>query len=205
MNGTQLAAGCADGTVVVWSYPSGDVLFEEKKHSDLVGLIAWNPFKQDVLATREGKWVRNVMSICAQFPPIFFFFCFLPNCDEMSPEADRHLFPLLLRLHCPVDHRLCVPSFLFFYFSSFQFRENELLFWNSRRENGDAEKANHFLTMQRHVLTWSVAWISANQIAIGLQYGGIEIWEMDDDEGTSRVVKLFIHGDYVSRKEGRRP
>ncbi len=58
VNGTQLAAGCADGTVIVWSYPSGDVLFEEKKHSDKVKLITWNPFRQDVFATS----VYGVMS-----------------------------------------------------------------------------------------------------------------------------------------------
>ncbi len=75
VNGTQLAAGGVDGTVIVWSYPSGRVLFEEKKHSDEVNLIAWNPFRQDVLATRHSHLVRNVMSMltCDSSSTFYFF------------------------------------------------------------------------------------------------------------------------------------
>ncbi len=62
VDGTQLAAGCDDGTVIVWSYPSGDVIFEENKHSTEVDSIAWNPFRQDVLTTCDAL-VRNVMSM----------------------------------------------------------------------------------------------------------------------------------------------
>ncbi len=80
----------------------------------------------------------------------------------------------------------------------------ELLFWNSRRENGDAEKTHHFLTLILDEGIMSVAWISANQIAIGFYNGEIEIREIDEDKGSSRVVKRFIHGERVSRKEGRR-
>ncbi len=93
--------------------------------------------------------------------------------------------------------------YLFFLFSSFQ-RGKELLFWNSEeislfgRENGDVEKTNHFLTLERQIDIMSVAWISANQIAIGLDGGEIEICEIDDDKGTSRVVKRFRHSKTVA-------
>ena len=42
-----------------------------------------------------------------------------------------------------------------------------------------------------------VEWISANQIAIGLADGRIEIWEVDDEGETtnSRVIKQFKNGD----------
>ena len=53
MNGTQLAAGYDDGTVIAWSYPSGKILFQTKKHRELVTKIKWNPFKQEVFITRH--------------------------------------------------------------------------------------------------------------------------------------------------------
>ncbi len=62
VNGTRLAAGFEDGTVIAWSYPSGNVIFRMKKHSDYVKLIVWNPFRQDVLATRSYQ-VRTLTEI----------------------------------------------------------------------------------------------------------------------------------------------
>ncbi len=51
-DGTQLAAGCPDGSVVLFSYPSGDILFEIKQHlPSSPPVIVWNPFNRDVLAT----------------------------------------------------------------------------------------------------------------------------------------------------------
>lgn len=49
-NGTQLAAGCADGTIVVWNYPNGDVLFKIKNCSQFEVMV-WNPFRPDMLAS----------------------------------------------------------------------------------------------------------------------------------------------------------
>ncbi len=78
-----------------------------------------------------------------------------------------------------------------------------MLFWNTQ-ENGDVGKANPFLTVKRQLPIWNVAWISANQIAIGLNSDEIEICEIDDDKGTR--VKRFRHREncMVSRKEGSR-
>ena len=56
VNGTQLAAGCEDGTVIAWSYPKGEILFQMNEHEESIG-IKWNPFRQDVFVTRHG--VRN--------------------------------------------------------------------------------------------------------------------------------------------------
>ena len=51
VNGTQLAAGCRDGIVIVWSYPTGEILFQiNKDHS--VAKIKWNPFRENVFASR---------------------------------------------------------------------------------------------------------------------------------------------------------
>ena len=51
VNGTQMAAGCNDGTVIAWSYPKGEILFQMKGHKELVNRIKWNPFREDVFAT----------------------------------------------------------------------------------------------------------------------------------------------------------
>ena len=60
MNGTQLAAGYDDGTVITWSYPSGKILFQMNSHKKMVYRIKWNQFRQDVFATLH--WVRNEMN-----------------------------------------------------------------------------------------------------------------------------------------------
>ena len=59
VNGTQLTAACFDGTVTAWSYPKGKILFKMKGHKESVFEIKWNPFKQDVFATRQR--VRNAV------------------------------------------------------------------------------------------------------------------------------------------------
>ena len=58
VNGTQLAAGCNDGTVIAWSYPKGEILFQMNEHKGVYG-IKWNPLRQDVFATRHR--VRNAV------------------------------------------------------------------------------------------------------------------------------------------------
>ena len=57
-NGTQLAAGWYDGTVIAWSYPKGEILFQMNEHKGVYG-IKWNPLRQDVFATRHR--VRNAV------------------------------------------------------------------------------------------------------------------------------------------------
>ena len=68
--------------------------------------------------------------------------------------------------------------------------------WNTRA-NGDAKKANLFHTVERDVRITEVEWISANGIALGLNNGLIEIWQIDGEGETtnSRVIKQFKHGD----------
>ena len=68
VNGTQLAAGCNDGTVVAWSYPTGKILFKMNEQKEWVAEIKWNPFRQDVFAARQG--VRNAVD-CLFHRPIF--------------------------------------------------------------------------------------------------------------------------------------
>ncbi len=53
-----------------------------------------------------------------------------------------------------------------------------MLIWNTR-ENGNAKKAKHFLTLQHGVRNFT--WISAKLIAIGKWNGEIEIFEIDED------------------------
>ncbi|XP_046648308.1 F-box-like/WD repeat-containing protein TBL1XR1 isoform X2 [Daphnia pulicaria] len=56
-NGTQLAAGCADGTIVVWNYPNGDVLFKIK-HCSGLEIMVWNPFRPDLLASLDINYTN---------------------------------------------------------------------------------------------------------------------------------------------------
>ncbi|XP_057367233.2 uncharacterized protein LOC130688278 [Daphnia carinata] len=53
-DGTQLAAGRANGVVMVWRYPTGETLVEMNEHSSRITEIAWNPFNYDMLAIIEG-------------------------------------------------------------------------------------------------------------------------------------------------------
>jgi len=51
VDGTKVAAGSDDGTVIVWCYPGdGKQEFQRKGLSNFP-LIVWNPFNRDVLAS----------------------------------------------------------------------------------------------------------------------------------------------------------
>ncbi|XP_057379679.1 uncharacterized protein LOC130701980 [Daphnia carinata] len=52
-DGTQLATGCSDGTIIVWEYPSGDILFEVESHLKPLTEMNWNLFKTNILATLD--------------------------------------------------------------------------------------------------------------------------------------------------------
>ncbi|XP_046633261.1 uncharacterized protein LOC124312821 isoform X5 [Daphnia pulicaria] len=52
--GNQLAAAYSDGVVIVWSYPSGKVLFQMKKHLKQVDQLEWNPYRSNIFASREN-------------------------------------------------------------------------------------------------------------------------------------------------------
>ncbi len=50
-DGTKVAAGSDDGTVIIWSYPGdGKQVFRRNGRSNFP-LIVWNPFNRDVLAS----------------------------------------------------------------------------------------------------------------------------------------------------------
>ena len=70
VNGTQLAAVWFDGTVVAWSYPKGEILFQMKEHKERVIAIKWNPLRQDVFATHQ---VRNAVDCLFHSPVLHFF------------------------------------------------------------------------------------------------------------------------------------
>jgi hypothetical protein len=53
VHGTQLAAGDDGSGVIVWSYPQGEILFQDSlkhKFHSAVGDIQWNPYRHDVLS-----------------------------------------------------------------------------------------------------------------------------------------------------------
>lgn len=91
VNGTQLAAGYNDGSrllscgvVILWSYPSGRVLFNLKNQWNEVNLIAWNPFKQNIFTTRD-----MVKKYCGDL-------CFFPS----FPDVPQSKCPIFLILFC---------------------------------------------------------------------------------------------------------
>ncbi|XP_046648414.1 DNA excision repair protein ckn1-like [Daphnia pulicaria] len=51
-DGSQLAAGCKDNTLIVWSsFPTGEILLNTNCDFKWVYRIAWNPVKPDIFAT----------------------------------------------------------------------------------------------------------------------------------------------------------
>ena len=71
VNGTQLAAGYKDGSVIAWSYPKGEILFQMKEHKEWVFEIKWNPFTQDVFAACQ--WVRIAVNSLFDSPVPYLF------------------------------------------------------------------------------------------------------------------------------------
>ncbi|KAK4004457.1 hypothetical protein OUZ56_006192 [Daphnia magna] len=61
INGTQLAAGFRDGTVVVWSYPECKILFQ-KEFPILITEINWNPTRHNLFAVYDRE--RNQVFVC---------------------------------------------------------------------------------------------------------------------------------------------
>ncbi|XP_046460645.1 F-box-like/WD repeat-containing protein TBL1Y [Daphnia pulex] len=64
VDGTRLAAGCFDGTVVVWHYNNSDISlipFQAKEHNLAVFAVIWNRWNRNLFASRsrdEGKLQR---------------------------------------------------------------------------------------------------------------------------------------------------
>lgn len=56
MDGTRLAAGCFDGTVVVWHYNNSDtslIPFQAKEHNLAVFAVIWNRWNRNLFASRS--------------------------------------------------------------------------------------------------------------------------------------------------------
>ena len=79
MNGTQLAACCSYGSVTAWSYPRGEILFQsvlfQREVQEWMDEIKWNPFRQDVFATRHGVKKRREFFVPSHFPTFSESFC----------------------------------------------------------------------------------------------------------------------------------
>jgi hypothetical protein len=62
-----LAAVSSEGDVIVWSYPSGEILFQKKNYNDGVvhgrmDQIEWNPFRPNVFAAFTKRVSRFFIS-----------------------------------------------------------------------------------------------------------------------------------------------
>ncbi|KAI9552468.1 hypothetical protein GHT06_022834 [Daphnia sinensis] len=51
--GTELATGCSNGTIIVWDYPSGNILFEVESHLKPLTEMNWNLFQTNMSATPD--------------------------------------------------------------------------------------------------------------------------------------------------------
>ncbi|KAK4004403.1 hypothetical protein OUZ56_006137 [Daphnia magna] len=65
INGTQLAAGFSDRTLVVWSYPECKILFQ-KKLRIIITEINWNPTRPNLFAAYASgfRYVRHQIFVC---------------------------------------------------------------------------------------------------------------------------------------------
>ncbi|KAK4004397.1 hypothetical protein OUZ56_006132 [Daphnia magna] len=61
IHGTQLAAGFSDDTLVVWSYPECEILFQ-KKLPHFIDKINWNPTRPNLFAAYDVD--KNHVSVC---------------------------------------------------------------------------------------------------------------------------------------------
>jgi hypothetical protein len=75
VDGTQLAA-IFNENVIVWSYPSGGILFQ-KKLDVLVNRIEWNPFRPNVFAAYMKR--VSCFFISNLFPSVTYTACDLPS------------------------------------------------------------------------------------------------------------------------------
>jgi hypothetical protein len=55
-----------ENVIVCWSYPSGEILFQEKLNDEMMNRIEWNPFRPNVFATLH---VESVILFSALFIP----------------------------------------------------------------------------------------------------------------------------------------
>lgn len=70
MDGTRLAAGCFDGTVVIWQCDVAEdsmKSFRAKEHSLAVFDIIWNRWNRNLLATRS----RDEVLLLQQRLPVY--------------------------------------------------------------------------------------------------------------------------------------
>lgn len=51
MNGSRLAAGCNEGSVYVWAYPTAEIVYKVQEHRDWIETLFWSPFKEHLFAS----------------------------------------------------------------------------------------------------------------------------------------------------------
>ena len=211
VNGTQLAAaGCCHDVyelswhhaiIIVWSYPSGQILFHKKKEH-LFDTIKWNSFRQDIFATINSVRIHNEISFlylnhdikglyisCLNFP------LFIGKNLKFKMSKGGKLFSLFI-FNQPINFLFFSSVFLI---QNFQRASNQLSLWNTQATSRDVSKTNQFHTLESDGPISRVEWISACRIAVGLvsnheNDGLIEIWQIDEEKTTnSQIIKQFKH------------
>jgi transducin (beta)-like 1 len=61
-DGSKVAAGSDDGTVIIWSYPEESKQVFRRNGRSNFPLIVWNPFNRDVLASYNNAVSVNKYS-----------------------------------------------------------------------------------------------------------------------------------------------
>jgi transducin (beta)-like 1 len=58
-NGSKVAAGSDDGTVIIWCYPEESKQVFRRNGRSNFPLIVWNPFNRDMLASYNNAVSEN--------------------------------------------------------------------------------------------------------------------------------------------------
>ena len=204
VNGTQLAAAgcchdvyelsCHHAIIIVWSYPSGQILFQKKKEH-LFDTIKWNSFRQDIFATINSVRIHNEISFLYLNHDIKGFPLFIGKNLKCQMSKGGKLFSQFI-FNQTINFLFFSSLFLF---QNFQRASNQLSLWNTQATSRDVSKTNQFHTLESDGPISRVEWISANRIAVGLvstdENGGlIKIWQIDEEKTTnSQIIKQFKH------------
>ncbi|XP_046634273.1 uncharacterized protein LOC124313399 [Daphnia pulicaria] len=73
-DGTQLAAVSLEGDVIVWSYPDGKILFQQKLNGAGMNRIEWNSFRPNVFATFHVSCLLPLCLFRADLPTSYEIF-----------------------------------------------------------------------------------------------------------------------------------
>jgi hypothetical protein len=72
VNGSRLAAGCDEGDVYVWAYPSAEIIFKVKEHTDWIDTLFWNPFNEHLFASLDIVMSRFFFYLFCRFNQMIF-------------------------------------------------------------------------------------------------------------------------------------